>query len=75
MASAPPKLAARMLIAGARDPDLNDDAYVTLLNLYKAKQPARAIAVIDAAPGLTAADRDAENATSPSCSWSIATRR
>ncbi len=60
IASTPTPLAAQILIASARAPDLNDDSYVTLLNLYTRKQPARAIAVLDAAPGVTDEDRAAE---------------
>jgi hypothetical protein len=58
--SVPNKLAATMLLATARAPDLNDDAYVTLLGLYSQKRPALAIAILDAIPGLTAEERSAE---------------
>ena len=60
IAAAPPKLAAQMIVASARLPELDDDAYVTLLTLYQQKRPARAIAVIDAAPGISDQDRSAE---------------
>ncbi len=60
LAATPPTLAAEMLAATARAPDLEDDAYVTLLSLYELKQPARAIAVIDALPGVSDAERAAE---------------
>ena len=56
----PPELAARMLLASARSPELDDDAYVTLLNLYIHKKPADALPVLDAAPGIDDADRAAE---------------
>jgi uncharacterized protein YbaP (TraB family) len=60
VAATPPKLAAQMLIATARSPDLDDDAYVTLLNLYKDAHPTRALAILDAAPGVSDSDRAAE---------------
>jgi uncharacterized protein len=58
--SVPNKLAATMLLATARAPDINDDSYVTLLSLYSQKRPALAIAVLDAMPGLTQEERSAE---------------
>jgi uncharacterized protein len=60
VSATPPDLAAHMLIASARAPELDDDAYVTLLNLYLRKQPALATAVLDAAPGVDDEDRAAE---------------
>ena len=60
LASVPDKLAATMLIAAARAPDLANDAYVTLLGLYGRKRPAMAIAVLDAMPGLSADERSGE---------------
>lgn len=58
--SVPASLAATILLATARAPDLNDDAYVTLLNLYRQKRPALAIAILDAMPGLSQQERAAE---------------
>jgi uncharacterized protein len=60
LTSVPNKLAATMLLAAARAPELNDDAYVTLLSLYSQKRPALAIAILGAMPGLTAEERAAE---------------
>jgi uncharacterized protein YbaP (TraB family) len=60
LTSVPNKLAATMLLATARAPDINDDSYVTLLSLYSQKHPALAIAVLDAMPGLTQEERSAE---------------
>ena len=60
IAATPPKLAAEMLLAMARRPDLEDDAYVTLLRLYGQEHPAEAIAVIDAVPDITPTDRQAQ---------------
>ncbi len=60
LAAVSPELAGRMLLAAARSPDLDDDAYMTLLQLYQRKRPADAIAVLDAAPGVPDQDRAAE---------------
>jgi len=60
VAATPPELAAQMLVATARSPELDDDAYLTLLNLYQAKHPALALAILDAAPGIPQSDRTAE---------------
>ena len=60
LTSVPNELAATMLLAAARAPELNDDAYVTLLSLYNQKRPALAIAILDAMPGLTPKERSAE---------------
>lgn len=60
LASTPDSLAAQMLIATARDPELNDDGYVTLLHRYLAKRPSSAIAILDASPDLTPEERAAE---------------
>jgi uncharacterized protein YbaP (TraB family) len=58
--SVPSKLAATMLLASARTPEIDDDAYVTLLSLYSQKRPALVIAVLDALPGLSKEERSAE---------------
>jgi uncharacterized protein YbaP (TraB family) len=55
-----PEIAAALLGAAARLPSLNDDSYVTLLALYKQKRPARAVAILDALPGLTPQERAAD---------------
>jgi uncharacterized protein YbaP (TraB family) len=60
VAATPPELAAQMIVASARSPEFDDDAYVTLLTLYQQKRPARAVAVIDAVPGISDEDRNAE---------------
>jgi hypothetical protein len=60
VSATPPKLAAQMLIATARSPELDDDAYVTLLNLYQQKRPTFALPILDAAPGVPESDRAAE---------------
>ena len=60
MATVSPKLAASMLLATVRDPALSDDGFATLMGLYMRKTPARAIAVLDAIPGLPDDERQAE---------------
>lgn len=60
LSSVSPKLAATMLVAAARLPALNDDSYVTLLALYRQTRPARAIAILDALPGLSPDERAAD---------------
>ncbi|MGD1036418.1 MAG: TraB/GumN family protein [Roseiarcus sp.] len=62
LAAAPPALFATMLAATARAPELDDDAYATLLRLYRDKRPAEMLAVADVMPGLTPAERAAEDA-------------
>ena len=61
LTSVPRDLAATMLLATARAPRMNDDAYATLLALYIRKRPAFATAILDALPGLTARERVAED--------------
>ena len=61
LAAAPPALCATMLEASARAPQRDDDAYVTLLRLYREKRPAEMLAVADVMPGLTPAERAAED--------------
>ncbi len=62
LAAAPPALFATMLAASARAPELEDDAYATLLRLYRDKRPAEMLAVADVMPGLTPEERAAEDA-------------
>ncbi len=62
LAAAPPDLSATMLAAAVRAPALNDDAYATLLRLYREKRPAEMLAVGDVIPELTPEERAAEDA-------------
>jgi uncharacterized protein YbaP (TraB family) len=62
LAAAPPALFAVMLAASARTPELEDDAYATLLSLYRDKRPADMLAVADVMPGLTPEERAADDA-------------
>ena len=58
--SIPASLAANLLKSEARGGALSDGGYQTLLSLYEQKRPARAIAILDAAPGLSDDERRAE---------------
>ena len=60
LAAAPPSLSAALLKTAARLPGLDDDAYATLVRLYRDGRPAEMIAVVDALPELTAQERAAE---------------
>lgn len=62
MAGAPPAMAAALLAAAARSPELDKDSYATLLRLYREKRPAEMIAVAEIMPGLTPEERAAEDA-------------
>ena len=62
LSAAPPDLCATMLTADARAPELEDDAYATMLRLYREKRPAEMLAVADVMPGLTPRERAAEDA-------------
>jgi uncharacterized protein YbaP (TraB family) len=57
--SVPANIAAVMLLATARAPELDDDSYVTMLSLYNQKRPAMASAILDAVPGPTPEERSA----------------
>ena len=60
LAAAPPALSAALLKTSARLPELDDDAYATMVRLYRDRRPAEMIAVVDALPELTADERAAE---------------
>ncbi len=60
LAAAPPALSAALLTTSARVPGLDDDAYATMVRLYRDGRPAEMIAVVDALPELTPAERAAE---------------
>jgi uncharacterized protein len=61
LAATPPGLAATLLAASARAPELDDDAFATLLRLYREKHPAEMLVITDVMPGLTPEERDAED--------------
>jgi uncharacterized protein YbaP (TraB family) len=60
IATIPTSLAAEILKLSARGGPLADDGYKTLLSLYEQERPAAALAILDAAPGLTDDERRAE---------------
>ena len=60
LAGAPPALSAALLKTAARLPQLDDDAYATMVRLYRDGRPAEMIAVVDALPELTPDERAAE---------------
>jgi hypothetical protein len=62
LAAAPPALSATLLKTSARVPKLDDDAYATMVRLYRDGRPAEMIAVVDTLPELTAEERAAERA-------------
>ena len=59
IASIPPSLAAAQLKSIARGGAAADGGYATLVSLYEQKRPAAALAILDAAPDLSAAERQA----------------
>ncbi len=62
VASIKPELAAALLAVAAREPEMNDDVYATLLKLYGESRPAEILAVGDAVGGVSASERAAEDA-------------
>jgi uncharacterized protein YbaP (TraB family) len=61
IASITPALAAAQLTSMARGGGLADGGYATLLSLYDQEKPAAALAVLDAAPGIGAQEREASD--------------
>jgi uncharacterized protein YbaP (TraB family) len=62
VASIKPEVAAALLAVAAREPEKNDDVYGTLLKLYGESRPAEILAVGDAVGGVSASEREAEDA-------------
>ncbi len=56
-----PGIATTLLALAARDPSLNDDAYATMLRLYRKSRPAEILAISDALEGLSDSERAAQN--------------
>jgi hypothetical protein len=56
-----PEVAATLLALAAREPGMNDDLYATMLRLYRESRPAEILPISDAAGGLSAAERSAED--------------
>ncbi len=61
LASVRPEVAAALLAVAARDPEMNEDVYVTLLKLYRESRAAEILAVGDAIGGVSASERAAED--------------
>ena len=61
IASMRPEVAASLLAVDARDPEMNDDVYVTLLKLYRESRPAEILAIGDAIGGMSDSERAAED--------------
>ncbi len=61
VASVRPEVAAALLAAAARHPEMNDDVYATLIKLYRESRPADILAVGDALAELTSRERAAED--------------
>jgi len=61
LAAMRPEAAVALLALAAREPALNDDLYATMLRLYGESRPAEILPVSDAAGGLTAAEREAQD--------------
>ena len=61
IAAIPPELAAAQLKSMARGGALADGGYATLLSLYDQRKPAAALAVLDAAPGVSPQERKASD--------------
>lgn len=60
LSSLSPDLSLTLVRAAAHSPQLNDDGYMTMLQLYLRKEPTLAVAVLDAMPDLTPQERAAE---------------
>ena len=61
VASIKPEVSAALLAVAAREPEMNDDVYATLLKLYRESRPAEILAVGDAVGGVSASERAAED--------------
>lgn len=54
-------VAATLLALAARESDLNDDLYATMLRLYRESRPAEILPISDAVGGLSKAERSAQD--------------
>ena len=61
IARLPQDVSATVLEGNARDPDLGDNAFTTMLRLYREKRPAEIFAIVDSLPGFTESDRSAQD--------------
>jgi uncharacterized protein len=60
LASLPADAAATVLAQNVQDPAQVDDGYVTMLRLYREERPAEILAIMDSVPGVTPAERSAQ---------------
>jgi uncharacterized protein len=60
IASMRPEVAATLLNLAARQPDMNDDVYATMLRLYRESRPAEILPIADSLAGLSEAERAAQ---------------
>ncbi len=56
-----PDVAAALLTVAARDPDMNDDVYATMLRLYRESRPAEILPITDAVGEMSGSERAAED--------------
>jgi uncharacterized protein YbaP (TraB family) len=61
IASMRPEVAATLLNLAAREPEMNDDVYATMLRLYSESRPAEILPIADALGGLSEAERAAQD--------------
>jgi uncharacterized protein len=55
------EIAATLLTVAAREPDLSDDVYATMLRLYRESRPAEILPVTDVIGGMSEDERVAED--------------
>ncbi len=56
-----PDAAAALVAVAARDPDLNDDIYATMLKLYRESRPAEILPIADVVGEMSEAEREAQD--------------
>jgi uncharacterized protein len=56
-----PDVATALLTVAARDPDMSDDVYATMLRLYRDSRPAEILPISDLVGDMTDTERDAED--------------
>ena len=61
MSAMRPDVAAALLAVAAREPDMNDDVYATMLRLYRESRPAEILPITDAVGDMSESERKAED--------------
>jgi uncharacterized protein YbaP (TraB family) len=61
VANTPPEVAAAILALTAREPDLNDDVYATMLKLYRESRPTEILPITDVVGNLSDSERAAQD--------------